>query len=87
MRFVTNMVSKGKSDYNLPARNLLQKMYYEFILIPPTVHRELRKKISQHKGSMLKVEVLCYASTIKKEDKSVESEQHTEGLKNLKIEK
>ena len=55
MRFVTNMVSKGKCDYNLPARNLLQKMYYEFILIPPTVHRELKKKINQHKGSMLKV--------------------------------
>jgi len=81
MRFATNMVSKGNCDYNLPARNLLQKMYYEFILIPPTVHRELRKKINQHKGSMLKVEVLCYASTIKKEDKSVEYEQPIEGEK------
>jgi len=79
MRFVTNMVSKGKCDYNLPARNILQKMYYELILIDPKVHRELRKKINQHKGSMLKVEVLCYASTIKKEDKSVEFEKPAEG--------
>lgn len=71
MRFVTNMVSKGKDEYNMKARNLLQDMYYQFIQLPPTVHRELNKKIHQHKGSMLKVEVLCYASTIKKEDKSV----------------
>ena len=55
MRFVTNMVSKGKSDYNLRARNVLQLMYNEYIQISPHIHRELNKKIHQHKGSMLKV--------------------------------
>ena len=55
MRFVTNMVSKGRSDYNLQARNVLQLMYYEYIQISPHIHRELNKKIHQHKGSMLKV--------------------------------
>ena len=55
MRFVTNMVSKGKDEYNMKARNLLQDMYYQFIQLPPTVHRELNKKIHQHKGSMWKV--------------------------------
>jgi len=74
MRFVTNMVSKGRSDYNLQARNVLQLMYYEYIQISPHIHRELNKKIHQHKGSMLKVEILCYADVIKKEDKSVTPE-------------
>ena len=74
MRFVTNMVSKGRSDYNLQARNVLQLMYYEYIQISPHIHRELNKKIHQHKGSMLKVEILCYADVIKKEDKIVTPE-------------
>jgi len=74
MRFVTNMVSKGRSEYNLQARNVLQLMYYEYIQISPHIHRELNKKIHQHKGSMLKVEILCYADVIKKEDKSVTPE-------------
>ena len=55
MRFVTNMVSKGRSDYNLQARNVLQLMYNAYFQINPYVHRELNKKIHQHKGSMLKV--------------------------------
>ena len=55
MRFCTNMVSKGRSDYNLQARNILQLLYHEYIQISPHVHRELNKKIHQHKGSMLKV--------------------------------
>ena len=55
MRFVTNMVSKGRSEYNLQARNVLQLMYNAYFQINPYVHRELNKKIHQHKGSMLKV--------------------------------
>ena len=51
MRFVTNMVSKGRSDYNLQARNVLQLMYYECIQISPHIHRQLNKK--SHHGEQL----------------------------------
>ena len=70
MRFVTNMVSKGNTDYNISARNFLQQFYVQSIQLNPHTHRELSRKIHALKGSMIKVEYLCYLSTLQIQEKS-----------------
>ena len=69
MRFVTNMVSKGNVKYNIAGRNFLQQMYVQSIGLNPKSHRELGRKISALKGSMIKVEYLCYLSTLQAQEK------------------
>jgi len=68
MRFVTNMASKGNNDFHLPARDFLQKMYLEYLRVPSEVSRELNRKIHAHKGSMIKVEFLCYTSMVQSKE-------------------
>jgi len=68
MRFVTNMVSKGNHSYNIPSRNFLQQMYLAFLKIAPNVSKEVSKKTWQLKGSMIKVEYLCYLQAIQSKE-------------------
>merc|ERR1712141_388875 len=69
MRFVTNMVSKGNNSYNLPARRFLQLLHLEYISLPPNIARDMNRKIHALKGSMTKVEFLCYVSTLQSREK------------------